>query len=57
MASIEFFELKLVTKEVFQNIPNKDKNPQAIHMTKLIPIDPVLSKSPDGDTKIPDPKK
>lgn len=37
-------------------LPNKDNTPHAIHITKLIPVDPVLSSSPDGETKIPEPE-
>lgn len=38
-----------------RTLPSNDNRPQAIHITKLIPIDPVLSNKPDGETKIPDP--
>ena len=37
-------------------LPNKESNPQASHIQKLIPTDPVLTSKPDGDTNIPDPK-
>lgn len=37
------------------NSPSNDNTPQAIQTTKLIAIEPVLARSPAGDTKIPDP--
>ena len=36
-------------------IPNMDMTPQSAHTTRDRWMDPVLSKSPVGDTKIPDP--
>lgn len=36
-------------------IPNSDMAPHAVHITKLRPIDPVLIKSPVGETNIPEP--
>lgn len=37
-------------------LPRRDKKPQDIHITKLMPTDPVLFSTPEGDTKIPDPE-
>lgn len=36
-------------------VPNSDMAPHAVHITKLKPIDPVLIKSPVGETNIPEP--
>lgn len=41
---------------VYFHSPSKDNNPHAIHITKLIPVDPVRSSSPEGETKIPEPE-
>lgn len=41
---------------MYSNLPNKESNPQASHIQKLIPTDPVLTSKPDGDTNIPDPE-
>ena len=38
-------------------LPNKESKPQASHIKKLTPTEPVRTSRPDGDTKIPDPKK
>lgn len=38
-------------------IPSRDNNPHAIHNTKLIPIEPVLTSKPDGETNIPEPER
>lgn len=51
--SIDFF---LGLSGFWKKLPSKESNPQAIHITKLIPTDPVRIKRPDGDTKIPEPK-
>lgn len=40
-----------------QHLPNKESNPQASHIQKLIPTEPVLTSKPDGDTNIPDPNR
>ena len=37
-------------------VPNIDMTPQSPHTTRDRWMDPVLSKSPVGDTKIPDPE-
>lgn len=37
------------------NVPNSDMAPHAAHMIKLRPIDPVLMRSPLGETNIPEP--
>lgn len=37
------------------NLPSNDSRPQASHIQKLIPTEPVLTSKPDGDTNIPDP--
>lgn len=42
--------------EKIVNLPKSDSNPQASHIQKLIPTEPVRTSKPDGDTKIPDPK-
>lgn len=42
-------------KRNYLHLPNNERNPQACHIRKLIPTEPVLTSKPDGDTKIPDP--
>lgn len=39
------------------HLPNNESNPQAIHIIKLTPMEPVRTSKPDGDTKIPDPRE
>lgn len=36
-------------------LPSNESNPQANHIPKLIPTEPVRTSKPDGDTNIPDP--
>jgi hypothetical protein len=36
--------------------PNNESKPQATHIMKLNPMEPVRINRPDGDTKIPDPE-
>lgn len=52
-----FFTRTTKLKQYYNNInvPNSDMAPHAAHMTKLRPIDPVLMRSPVGETKIPEP--
>lgn len=37
------------------SLPIRDSKPQAVHMTRHIPTDPVLCNALPADTKIPDP--
>lgn len=37
------------------NLPNNESTPQASHIIKLTPTEPVRTRRPEGDTKIPDP--
>lgn len=39
------------------NLPSSESKPQASHIKKLTPTEPVRTSKPDGDTKIPDPKR
>lgn len=45
----------IVPNSAYANAPNNESNPQAIHIIKLTPMEPVRTSKPDGDTKIPDP--
>lgn len=40
---------------LYQYLPSRESRPHAIQMMKLMPTEPVRSKSPEGDTKIPEP--
>lgn len=44
-----------IGKQITEHLPKRDNKPQDIHTTKLIPIEPVRSSRPEGETKIPDP--
>lgn len=46
---------KMKKKRKCFHLPNNERTPQACHIRKLIPTEPVLTSKPDGDTKIPDP--
>lgn len=45
----------LTEKCVGDNLPSSESKPQASHMIKLTPTEPVLTSRPEGDTNIPDP--
>lgn len=39
------------------DLPISESTPQASHIIKLTPTEPVLASRPEGDTNIPDPTK
>lgn len=41
----------------FCYLPNNESKPQASHIIKLTPTEPVRTSRPEGDTNIPDPIK
>jgi len=44
---------KTLIKEDINKLPNNDISPEPVHIIKLIPTEPDLSRTPFGDTKIP----